>query len=184
MLGGLDVIVEIDESMFGKRKYNRGKRVKGTWVFGGIESHQNKGLLQVPPILHLNQCFFHVVKDRSKDTLLASIKSNIKEGTTIISDCWKSYDCLEDEGFLFIFQSITKCTSKIQKRALTRTPSRVRGAPLKNLYVESAGVMFNLILTLRIHVEKTKATQQSERPIHCLFRGSERNIYPPLKELT
>ncbi|GFT30160.1 putative transposase-like protein [Trichonephila clavipes] len=32
----------------------------------------------------------------SKDTLLASIKSNIKEGT-IISDCWKSYDCLEDE---------------------------------------------------------------------------------------
>ncbi|GFW51584.1 DDE_Tnp_IS1595 domain-containing protein [Trichonephila clavipes] len=30
----------------------------------------------------------------------ASIKSNIKEGTTIISDCWKSYDCLEDEGNL------------------------------------------------------------------------------------
>ncbi|GFU89687.1 putative transposase-like protein [Trichonephila clavipes] len=89
MLGGPDVIVEIDESMFGKRKYNRGKRVKGTWVFGGIERSTNKG-------------FFHVVQDRSKDTLLASIKSNIKEGTTIISDCWKSYDCLEDEGFLHL----------------------------------------------------------------------------------
>ncbi|GFX04254.1 hypothetical protein TNCV_3974031 [Trichonephila clavipes] len=35
-------------------------------------------------------------------------------------------------------EPITICTSKIQKRALTRTPSRVPGVPLKNLYVESA----------------------------------------------
>ncbi|GFX75918.1 putative transposase-like protein [Trichonephila clavipes] len=135
MLGGTDVIVEIDESMFGKRKYNRGKRVKGTWVFGGIERSTNK-------------CFLHVVQDRSKDTLLASIKSNIKEvqpsyriaGNLMIA--WKM-------KVSFIFQSITKCTSKIQKRALAQTLSRVRGAPLKNLYVESTGVMINLILTLR-----------------------------------
>ncbi|GFX71521.1 hypothetical protein TNCV_2695091 [Trichonephila clavipes] len=62
MLGCPAVIVEIDESMFGKRKYNRGKRVNGTWVFGDIEKSTNK-------------CFFHVVQDRSKDTLLASIKT-------------------------------------------------------------------------------------------------------------
>ena len=29
--------VEIDESKFGKRKYHRGKRVDGVWVFGVIE---------------------------------------------------------------------------------------------------------------------------------------------------
>ncbi|GFV01255.1 putative transposase-like protein [Trichonephila clavipes] len=78
-----------DWMSFCREKYNRGKPVKGTWVFGGIERSTNK-------------CFLHVVKDRSKDTLLASIKSNIKEGTTIISDCWKSYNCLEDEGFLHL----------------------------------------------------------------------------------
>ncbi|GFV05119.1 putative isxo2-like transposase domain protein [Trichonephila clavipes] len=87
MLGSLEVITGIDESMFGKRKYNRSKRVNGTWVFGGIERSSNK-------------CFFHVVQDRSKDTRLQSIKRNIKEGTTIISDCWKAYDYLKDEDFL------------------------------------------------------------------------------------
>jgi hypothetical protein len=29
--------MEIDESKFGKRRYNRGRRVDGCWVFGGVE---------------------------------------------------------------------------------------------------------------------------------------------------
>lgn len=36
-LGGVGKIVEIDESKFGKRKYHKGKRVEGQWVFGGYE---------------------------------------------------------------------------------------------------------------------------------------------------
>ena len=36
-LGGEGEVVEIDESKFGKRKYNKGKRAKGQWVFGGIQ---------------------------------------------------------------------------------------------------------------------------------------------------
>ena len=39
------------------------------------------------------------VDDRGTDTLLPIIKECIKPGTTIISDCWKSYNCLESEGF-------------------------------------------------------------------------------------
>jgi hypothetical protein len=36
-IGGPGTIVEMDESKFGKRKYNRGRRVVGKWVLGKIE---------------------------------------------------------------------------------------------------------------------------------------------------
>ncbi len=47
VIGGPGVEVEIDESKFGKRKYNRGHRVgeNGVWVFGGIEKDLREGEL-------------------------------------------------------------------------------------------------------------------------------------------
>jgi len=36
-IGGPRKIVEIDESNFGKMKYNKGRRVDSMWVFGGVE---------------------------------------------------------------------------------------------------------------------------------------------------
>lgn len=85
-IGGPGKIVEIDESKFGKRKFHKGRRVVGVWVFGGIERETKK-------------CFFTTVADRTRDTLLSIIKTNILPGTTIISDCWKAYDILDKEGF-------------------------------------------------------------------------------------
>lgn len=84
-LGGIDKIVEIDEAKFGKRKYNRGRIVDGEWVFGGLE----RGSKEV---------FMELVPDRSANTLLQIIKRKIEPGTTIMSDCWKAYNCLQNEG--------------------------------------------------------------------------------------
>ena len=36
-IGGPIKTIEIDDSVFGRRKYNRGHPVKGQWVFGGVE---------------------------------------------------------------------------------------------------------------------------------------------------
>lgn len=91
-IGGPGMIVEIDEMKLGKRKFNQGKRVEGQWCFGGVLRREDKD----SPI----QCFTVPVPDRSKNTLLPIIKDYIIDGTTIYSDCWKSYDCLEDEGFV------------------------------------------------------------------------------------
>ena len=88
-IGGPGKIVEVDESKFGKRKYNRGKKVDGVWVFGGIERGSE------PP-----KCFFVTVSDRTAATLIPIIKQWIVPGTKILSDCWKSYSSLQSEGYL------------------------------------------------------------------------------------
>ena len=77
--------MEIDESKFRKRKYHRGKRVQGVWVFGRIERDSS-------PI----KCFF----DRSASTLIPIIKQWILRGTNIYSDCWKAYSTLVTEGYI------------------------------------------------------------------------------------
>ena len=78
--------VEIDESKFGKTKFNRGRYIEGQWVFGGICS-QTKA------------CFLVPVGQGDKDTLLPIIRVHILPGTCVMSDMWKAYDCLKDEGY-------------------------------------------------------------------------------------
>lgn len=85
-LGGPGTVVEIDEAKFGKRKFNRGRRIEGQWIFGGFQ-RDTKNIFLVP------------VENRSAETLLRVIREWILPGTTIISDCWKSYDMLQHEGF-------------------------------------------------------------------------------------
>ncbi|KCZ81554.1 hypothetical protein H312_01007 [Anncaliia algerae PRA339] len=42
VIGGPGIIVEIDETKMGKRKYNRGRRAEGVWVIAGIERTTEK----------------------------------------------------------------------------------------------------------------------------------------------
>ena len=83
VIGGPGIIVEVDESKFSRRKYNRGHRVASKkWVFGGVE--------RTP-----EQKFFAVtVNDRSASTLEAVIAAFIHPESTIYSDCWKGYSNL------------------------------------------------------------------------------------------
>lgn len=86
MIGGEGVEVEIDESLLGRRKYNRGRIINGTWIFGAIEK-ESKKLFIVP------------VKKRSRKVLLRIIKKRIAPGSIILSDKWRAYNCLDKEGY-------------------------------------------------------------------------------------
>ena len=44
-IGGYGKRVQIDESKFGKRKYHRGHRIEGQWVFGGIEEGTRRNFM-------------------------------------------------------------------------------------------------------------------------------------------
>jgi ISXO2-like transposase domain len=85
-LGGEGTLVEIDESKFGKRKYNRGHSVPGCWVFGGVER-----CFREDGTAYAGRFFARVVPDRTNDTLLPLIKELIAPGTTILSDGWAGY---------------------------------------------------------------------------------------------
>ncbi|XP_039281132.1 uncharacterized protein LOC120350666 [Nilaparvata lugens] len=85
-IGGEGHVVQIDESKFGKRKYNRGKRVEGQWVFGGID-------------VGTGHCFMEAVENRSSRTLIPILEKYVLPGTTVVSDLWKACDCLEERGF-------------------------------------------------------------------------------------
>jgi hypothetical protein len=65
MLGGHDnagnsIIVEIDESLFSRRKYNRGRYTEACWVFGMVERGSKK-------------CAFFPVPNRSVAKLIPII---------------------------------------------------------------------------------------------------------------
>ncbi|KAK5642740.1 hypothetical protein RI129_008907 [Pyrocoelia pectoralis] len=82
VLGGEGVTVEIDEAMIGRLE----GRIDGRWFLGGFERGTNNIFIVPIPI-------------RNAATLLQVVRNRIRPGTTIISDCWRAYDCLNHEGF-------------------------------------------------------------------------------------
>ncbi|KII74513.1 putative transposase-like protein [Thelohanellus kitauei] len=84
VIGGPGVEVEIDESLFYRRKYNRGRILGSGWFFGAVERHDHSKL------------FLMVVPSRKKETLIPIIRERIARGSIIISDCWKAYNELSE----------------------------------------------------------------------------------------
>jgi IS1 family transposase len=73
-IGGMNVIVEIDESKF--------KKNKDFWVIGGVERTTQK------------KCFFEVVKDRDVRTMRRVIRKHVKPGSIVHTDHWRGYGCV------------------------------------------------------------------------------------------
>ena len=81
-LGGDGRVIEIDESLFGKRKYGKGERDhEGVWVLGGVERATGR-------------IFLNVVEQRDTETMAPLLSKNIKPGSIVFSDMWKAYDRL------------------------------------------------------------------------------------------
>ncbi|GFU64239.1 putative transposase-like protein [Trichonephila clavipes] len=78
-------MVEIDELKIGQRKY-KGHFVQGLMVFCGGERETGR-------------CFLFAVQDRTVETFLGLIESWIEPGTTVLPDCYKSYERLSKRGY-------------------------------------------------------------------------------------
>lgn len=86
-IGGEGIIVELDESKFGKRKSHRGHQVDGVWIFGGVERTVERRIFLVP------------VENRNSTTLLDAINGHVFPGSIILTDMWRGYADLAAAGF-------------------------------------------------------------------------------------
>ena len=77
-IGGPNMTVEVDESVFTRRKNHQGRLLPKQWVLGGWCRETKK-------------CFMYAVSDRSAATLLPIIQTFIRPGSTVMSDLWRAY---------------------------------------------------------------------------------------------
>lgn len=85
-LGGPGIVVEIDESKFGKNKHHRGHPVEGVWVVGGVERTPQR------------KCFLTTVPNRNAITMQTIVQRFVKQGSIIHTDFWASYNRIEEWG--------------------------------------------------------------------------------------
>lgn len=79
IIGGPGIEVQIDESKIAKRKYNRGHRIDGAWVIGGVEVTEEKKIFLVE------------IEKRDEETLLQIICDHVHDDSIIVTDMWKAY---------------------------------------------------------------------------------------------
>ncbi len=91
-IGGENVEVEVDESMFKHRKYHRGRRVgNGKWVVGGINKY-------IKPDERRRPYFVAIVDKRDEATMRKLFKKYVKGGSVVSTDEWKAYKWIGKEG--------------------------------------------------------------------------------------
>ena len=79
VIGGQNIVVQVDETKMGKIKYHRGHRVEGAWVIVGVEKTESR------------RVFAEVVEDRSEGTIVEVLSRHICEGSILWTDKWKGY---------------------------------------------------------------------------------------------
>ena len=114
--------MQLDESCFGKRKYNRGHRVEGVWVLGMVERTAARRVVYLP------------VPDRSAATLTNIIRKYVKPGSIIYTDCWRGYNNLK-QYYTHYTVIIVPLLLVFKRRWLSiRTPLRGIGRLSKSSY--------------------------------------------------
>lgn len=98
-------------------QYNRGRASnRSSWVFGmlGIKEDRRR------PV-------FKIVPHRSANHLLPLIKKHVRQGSSIISDGWRSYHRLQDEGYNHLTVNHQECFVDPMTGAHTQNLERLWG---------------------------------------------------------
>lgn len=85
LVGGLNHIVQIDESVITKRKYNRGRIIPEKWLLCVYDVTEKRGVIMY-------------ISNRETVTLVKEIERCVKPGSEIWTDMWRGYNELSQLG--------------------------------------------------------------------------------------
>lgn len=130
ILGGEDMIVEIDESHLFKRKYNRGNILafEHVWIFGILERETKKVVLKR-------------VLNRNSETLYEIVRRHVRPGTVICADGWRGYSLIKKDYTMYFVNHSVCFVDYINRFVHTNTIERLwrslknelRGVSVENL---------------------------------------------------
>ena len=163
-IGGPNKTVEIDESMLGKRKYNKGRLRNQVWVFGGVE-RENK-----------SNWFVEIVERRNGDTLLPIIEKKIANGSTVMSDGWRAYRNLSQDlpNKSFIHKWVNhevEFVSRIDRNVHTQNIECFWSILKRFLRNSGTNYRRNLTLFLAEHYFRTKHAEKFFEFLISLFKA-------------
>ncbi|XP_075213659.1 uncharacterized protein LOC142319870 [Lycorma delicatula] len=102
VIGGFDLTIETDESVFAKRKYNVGRVPKQQRVYGEI-------------CRETKQCFLYAVENRSLASLMPIIIEITEHGSLIMSDQWKSSNGIGSANKEYDHQTVNRSQNFIDQ---------------------------------------------------------------------
>ena len=83
-------VVEMDETLCGKRKYNKGQGscYRSRWLFGGVSRQSGRCFMRLCP-----------ENKRTKKALWPIVQAHVVPGTTLYTDGWRAYRRFPELGY-------------------------------------------------------------------------------------
>ncbi|XP_018325790.1 uncharacterized protein LOC108737443 [Agrilus planipennis] len=169
-LGGPGKIVEIDEAKLGKRKYNRGRLLRGQWVLGGIERGERGS--------NPGKMFLIPVPDRSAETLVNVIVNNVLPGSTIITDGWRSYNLLSQHDYRHL--TVNHELNFVDARTGAHTQNIERSWVEVRRHVPRAGLVKNHLASYLADSIFRRVVPDHRLRRHCFWQAVAQ-LYPPVE---
>jgi transposase-like protein len=171
-------LVEIDECKIGKRKYNRGKLVEGTWVLGMIEINTDVDREKREKRGGRYRLEICAQNKRDASTLIPLIIKHVKPGTINVTDLWKSYFGLTSAGF----EHFTVNHSKNFIDPITTANNQTIESSWRSLKrsIKSGVSSDNLVNHLCEYLYRREVKMSNEDPFFFHFIKAIRKLYPGL----
>jgi transposase-like protein len=167
-IGGDNMVVEVDESKFGRRKYERGRLIDGKWIVGGICAETGDCFLS------LTDC-----NRRNADSLVGIIKDRVHAGSIVVTDCWKGYQGLTEQGWLHLTVNHSVNFVDPHTGAHTQNIEALWSKLKSSLPTPHGGNGDSLMLRFAEYVYRHKYSKDSVTELFIRFLRDAATVYPP-----